>query len=164
MVEDGVHVLFGLSLVLVLFRARRPEPYLVAALAAAFPDIDIVVFDTLVEMGYLSGVIWVHRGLTHSLAFGIVLIAVLSFFGPWPAAAVGFFSHVLVDSLTGGVQLLAPFDSGRYGLAIDWFTMNALATVVSVTILLLGLCWLQYVARAPAGSRPSPNTVLDRFK
>jgi inner membrane protein len=139
MVADGAHLLLSLALVLVLFRARRAEPYLVAVLAAAIPDSDKFVFDPLVRMGFVDGVVWTHRGLTHSLLFGVLLISVLSLIGPWRAAAVGFVSHVTFDFLTGGVRLFAPFDTGLYGLEFDWLLVNILTMAASVTVLFGGL-------------------------
>jgi inner membrane protein len=139
MVADGAHLLLSLSLVLVLFRARRAEPYLVAVLAAAIPDADKFVFDPLVRMGFVEGILWTHRGLTHSLLFGVLLVVVLSAVGPWRPAAVGFGSHVLFDFLTGGVRLFAPLDTGLYGLEFDWVLANIVTMVFSVTVLLGGL-------------------------
>jgi inner membrane protein len=142
MVADGAHILLSLSLVLVLFRARRAEPYLVAVLAAAIPDSDKFVFDPLVRMGVVDGVVWTHRGLTHSLLFGVLLVLALSLIGPWRAAAVGFVSHVTFDFLTGGVRLFAPFDTGLYGLEFDWLLVNILTMAASVTVLFGGLLFL----------------------
>lgn len=142
MVADGAHLLLSLSLVLVLFRARRAEPYLVAVLAAAIPDVDKFVFDPLVRMGFVDGVLWTHRGLTHSLLFGVLLVLALSAIGPWRPAAVGFGSHVLFDFLTGGVRLFAPLDAGLYGLEFDWILTNIVTMVFSVTVILGGLLFL----------------------
>ncbi|QKY20279.1 metal-dependent hydrolase [Halolamina sp. CBA1230] len=142
MVADGAHLLLSLSLVLVLFRARRAEPYLVAVLAAAIPDSDKFVFDPLVRMGYLDGILWTHRGLTHSLLFGILLVLALSAIGPWRAAAVGFGSHILFDFLSGGVRLFAPIDTELYGLEFDWLLLNIVTMLFSVTVILGGLLFL----------------------
>ena len=142
MVADGAHLLLSLSLVLVLCRARRAEPYLVAVLAAAIPDSDKFVFDPLVRMGYLDGILWTHRGLTHSLLFGVLLVLALSAIGPWRAAAVGFGSHILFDFLSGGVRLFAPIDTGLYGLELDWLLLNIVTMLFSVTVILGGLLFL----------------------
>lgn len=147
MVADGAHLLLSLALVLLLFRARRAEPYLVAVLAAAIPDSDKFVFDPLVQLGYVDGAIWTHRGLTHSLVFGVLLILVLSLLGPWRAAAVGFFSHISFDLLTGGVRLFAPFDPGLYGLQLSWLLLNIMTMVFSVTVILAALVHLRHRAR-----------------
>jgi len=144
MVANGVHILVSMALILLLFRAERPEPYLVAALAATFPDIDTIVFRPLLRVGYVHGPVWAHRGLTHSLLAGGVLVLLLSLFGPWRAASVGFLSHVFLDSLTGGVQLFAPVDPGLYGLSISWLELNVATAAVSVTAILVGLRWLKH--------------------
>ncbi len=160
MVADGAHLLLSLSLVMVLFRARRAEPYLVAVLAAAIPDADKFVFDPLVRMGFVDGVLWTHRGLTHSLLFGLLLVLALSVVGPWHPAAVGFGSHVLFDFLTGGVRLFAPLDTGLYGLEFDWILTNIVTMVFSVTVILGGLLFLhrravvRRVQRRVAAIRP----------
>lgn len=147
MVADGAHLLLSLALVVLLFRARRAEPYLVAVLAAAIPDADKFVFDPLVVLGYVDGVVWTHRGLTHSLLFGAVLVLALSLLGPWRAAAVGFVSHVTFDFLTGGVRLFVPFDAGLYGLEFNWLLLNILTMVFSVTVILAALLHARHRAR-----------------
>lgn len=144
MVADGAHILLSLSLVLVIFRTRRAEPYLVAVLAASFPDVDIFVLHPLVENGYVDGVIWTHRGLTHSLSVGVLLILILSYFGPWRPAVVGFFSHVFFDFLTGGVRLFAPLDSSLYGFTVDWTVANVIVICISTITLFTGLFYMKH--------------------
>lgn len=161
MVADGAHLLLSLALVVLLFRARRAEPYLVAVLAAAIPDSDKFLFDPLVQLGYVDGAVWTHRGLTHSLLFGVLLILVLSMLGPWRAAAVGFVSHITFDFLTGGVRLFVPFDPGLYGLQLSWLLLNIMTMVFSVTVILAALLHLRHrerVQRLLARLRePSPD-------
>ncbi|RDI71704.1 metal-dependent hydrolase [Halopelagius longus] len=163
MVAHGVHVLVGLALAFLCFRAERPEPYLVAALAAAFPDIDSYVFPSLVDWGYVAGSTWAHRGVTHSVFTGVAVVLVLSYFGPWRAAAVGFLSHILLDYVTGGVFLLAPFVTVRHGFSTNWLILNSLTAVFSVTVMLAGARYL----RVGDGSGPPRSTAaagfLDRF-
>ncbi|WP_408960122.1 metal-dependent hydrolase [Natrinema sp. 74] len=163
MVADGVHILLGLALALIVFRSRRPEPYLVTALAAAFPDSDIIIFRPLVELGYVEGVLWAHRGLTHSLPVAVVVVALLSAVGPWRAAAIGYGSHILFDYLTGGVRLFAPFDYALYGQSFDWLLVNLLTSVFAVTVILGGLLGLKY---EPKTRLPSPvaQAVLEWFQ
>lgn len=144
MVADGVHILLSLALTLILFRSRRSEPYLVTALAAAVPDIDIVVFRPLIELGYVEGVLWAHRGVTHSVVAGVVVIGLLSLVGPWRAAAVGFGSHIGFDLLSGGVRLFAPVDHTLYGTSVDWLLLNLLTSVFAVTVILGGLFGMKY--------------------
>ncbi|QLG48470.1 metal-dependent hydrolase [Natrinema halophilum] len=160
MVADGVHILLSLALVMITFRSRRPEPYFVTALAAAVPDIDVIVFHPLIDLGYVEGALWVHRGLTHSLVGGIVIVGLLSAFGPWRAAAIGFGSHIVLDFMTGGVRLLAPFDAALYGVSYDWMLMNLLTSTFAVTVLLSGMLVAKYEFRAQIPSNP-PEPVLE---
>jgi inner membrane protein len=147
MVADGAHILLSMALVLLILQERQPEPYFIAVLAGSIPDADKFVFSPLIELGYIDGVIWFHRGVTHSLLFGVLLISVLSIFGPWRAAVIGVFSHLCLDFLTGGIRLLIPLDNGLYGLELGWLLMNVLAMVVSVTILFIGVVQRKYRAR-----------------
>lgn len=163
MVADGVHVLAALALVFSLFRAERPEPYLVAALAAAFPDIDTYLFPTLVDWGYVHGPAWTHRGMTHSLFVGVVVVAALSYFGPWRAAAVGFLSHVVLDVVTGGVYLLAPVTSVRYGTSVGWLLLNAVISVAAVTVILVGSRYLWTEGSLDRSSSHVATGVFERF-
>ncbi|MFC6826962.1 metal-dependent hydrolase [Halopelagius fulvigenes] len=159
MVADGVHVLVALAVVFLAFRAERPEPYLVAALAAIFPDIDVYLLPVLVDSGYVHGPVWAHRGMTHSLLGGCVVVLGLSYFGPWRAAAAGFISHIALDFVTGGVYLLAPVTSVRYGVSGGWLLLNMLASVVSVTVILTGSRYL----RTEGSLDRSPGDVADAF-
>jgi len=142
MVADGAHILLGLAFAMLVFRTRRAEPYLVAVLASSIPDSDKFVFTPLLRMGYVDGFIWIHRGITHSLLFGVMLVLVLSSIGPWRAAAVGFASHVTFDFLTGGVQLFAPFSSRFFGFDLGYTLMNVVSMVFAVTVLAGGLLCL----------------------
>lgn len=164
MVADGTHVLLGLAIVLVLFRSRRPEPYLVSVLAAAFPDVDILVLQPLVQQGYLHGAIWTHRGVTHSLLMGVVVVAVLSSVGPWRAAAAGFLTHIVSDFFTGGVQLFAPLDNGLYGMRLGWILVNAVLMSLSIFAIVGGLAYMKYEPDLPGISVPIPNPLPERFQ
>lgn len=159
MVADGVHILFSLALVRVLFRSRRPEPYLVAALAATFPDVDIYLFTPLIRLGYVDGVVWVHRGVTHSLLAGVLVTLALSRFGPWQAAAAGFYSHVAFDLLTGGVRLFAPVDPALYGFSLSWLLLNVLTSALAVSAILGGLYRMSY----EHDYRPSLSRIVSWF-
>lgn len=144
MVATGVHILVGLALVVLGVRSNRPEPYLVAALAATVPDIDSFLFRPLIELGYVAGVLWSHRGLTHSLLGGVIVVAFLSYFGPPRAAALGFGSHVVLDALSGGVRLFAPVDQTLYGLSVDWLLLNSLTSAVAIPTILVGLLAMKH--------------------
>lgn len=163
MVATGVHILLSLALVLLVVRSERPEPYLVAALAATVPDADTFVFRPLIELGYVSSVAWTHRGLTHSLLAGFVVVALLSAFGPWRAAAIGFGSHVVFDMLSGGVRLFAPVEQTLYGVSLDWLLLNMFASAVAVAVILSGLLGMKYDFDRRLPLR-SPRSTLERFR
>ncbi|USZ69387.1 metal-dependent hydrolase [Halorussus salilacus] len=139
MVADGIHILLGVAMVMVLLRTDRVEPYLVAMLCGALPDLDRYVFVPFVYRGYLSGTMWTHRGITHSLvALGVVVVLAASI-GQWRAAAIAYGSHLLADIVTGSVRLFAPFDLTPYGLHYDWMTGTLVAGVVSSLVVGVGL-------------------------
>jgi inner membrane protein len=163
MVSDGVHVLVALALVTAFSDARRPEPYLVAALAATFPDLDVYLFPAMSRLGYVHGIAWTHRALTHSLFAGVVVVAALSLLGPWRAAALGFFSHVALDALTGGVRLLAPVASEVYGVSLGWVLLNVLASVSAVAVILARLFSLRGEATADRTRSAEAGAFADRF-
>ncbi|SER83336.1 metal-dependent hydrolase [Natrinema salaciae] len=159
MVATGVHILLGLALVAIVGRTGRAAPYLVAALAATVPDIDTFVFRPLVEFGYVGGVLWSHRALTHSLFAGLVVIALCAYVGPWWAAAVGFGSHVAMDLLSGGVRLFAPIDGTMYGLSLDWLMLNMLVSAFAVTVILGGLIGMKADSRDRSPLPPGGSVV-----
>lgn len=136
MVADGIHILLGVALVALLARTDRVEAYLVVILAAGLPDLDRYLFSPLVYGGYLSGPIWTHRGITHSLAVLCLVIGVGHLLGYWRPAAIGYGSHLIADFLTGSIRLGAPFTTRPYGLHYDWMLGNivlgAFATLVVV--------------------------------
>jgi inner membrane protein len=109
--------------------ARMPWRFWVlSALCAVGPDVDVVGFAFGIRYGDMLG----HRGLTHSLAFALVLaIAVVVFAfkeaprftrGWWASVAYFFVvtaSHGVLDALTDGglgVAFFAPFSGARYFL------------------------------------------------
>ena len=96
--------------------------WILAMLCAVLPDADVVAFAFGVPYDSMFG----HRGLTHSLAFALLLalMVVAIFFrdAERKVALVTFFffatiSHSALDALTNGglgVALFAPFSDGRY--------------------------------------------------
>lgn len=135
MVADGIHILLGVALVAVLVRPDHVEAYLVVILAAGLPDLDRYLFAPLVYNGYLSGPIWTHRGITHSLAVMILVVWVAHAVGMWRPAAVGYGSHLVADFLTGGIRLLAPFSDQLYGLYYDWMLGNVIAGTFAALVI-----------------------------
>jgi inner membrane protein len=102
---------------------RTPARFWVlAAACAVLPDADVLAFDFGIPYDSMLG----HRGLSHSLAFALLLgfaAAALFFRGaPNRRALAAFFSlaaasHGALDALTNGglgVAFFAPFTGGRY--------------------------------------------------
>jgi inner membrane protein len=107
--------------------ARMPMRFWVlSAFCAAVPDIDVVGFGLGVRYGDLMG----HRGLTHSLAFALVLAIIIvalafrelpAFSRAWWMLVIYFFlvtaSHGVLDAFTNGglgVAFFSPFSNERY--------------------------------------------------
>ena len=102
-----------------------------AAIGSVVPDLDAI--------GFLAGVpygsLWGHRGLTHSLAFAVVLALLALPFASRLGATRGWTfalvflataSHGVLDALTDaglGVAFFAPFSDRRY-----FFPWRPLAT------------------------------------
>jgi inner membrane protein len=103
-----------------------PRFWLLTALCAMLPDIDVLGFAFGVRYGDVLG----HRGLTHSVAFALCVgFAVVKLWfreaeastRRWLGLAAYFFvvtaSHGVLDALTDGglgVAFFAPFDARRY--------------------------------------------------
>ena len=107
--------------------ARMPARFwLLSAVCAVVPDVDVVGFALGIRYDDVLG----HRGLTHSLAFALLLafvVVALAFRdkriwtrGWWALVAYFFIvtaSHGALDALTDGglgVAFCAPFDATRY--------------------------------------------------
>lgn len=135
MVADSIHILFGMALVAVIMRTRRPEPYIVAALAAALPDIDIFLLEPLLHHDIVSSIFWAHRGLTHSIVALAVFVLAAWLVGQWRPAAIGYGSHLVADAVTGGAMLFAPFSAQQYGFQFDWMIGNVAVGLASILLL-----------------------------
>ena len=106
----------------------RPRFWILTAVCAALPDMDVVGFAFRIQYRDMLG----HRGLTHSLSFAVALslLVVLLFFRDsnplgtsWWVLVLYFFvvtaSHGVLDALTNGglgVAFFAPFSNRRYFL------------------------------------------------
>jgi inner membrane protein len=127
MPSSFTHAFAALALGKVYASGKRPARFWVlSALCAALPDVDFVSFGLGVPRGSMFG----HRGITHSLAFALLLAfavvrfafkEIKAFSKEWWALTIYFFvvtaSHGLLDMLTNGgsgVALFAPFDATRY--------------------------------------------------
>jgi len=153
---------------------RYPLHIMVTAVAAAFPDIDYLLF-WLNPYQFITE--W-HRGISHSLVmlplwalllstlFYLPLRRQISFQGLLLLCSLGLLSHILIDWITVfGTQLFAPISNQRYalGLAFDidpWISLIVLFTLLNgfkhrvaafVSLLLIGaylgfLYYGQYLA------------------
>ena len=122
------HAVAGMAIGTAFWRPGVPVRYwLLGAIVAALPDVDVVGFRLGVPYGAVLG----HRGITHSLAFAAALsAAVVAAAFPAGAGAVprgqlwlylflATVSHGVLDALTnggGGVAFFAPFHNARYFL------------------------------------------------
>jgi inner membrane protein len=120
------HAIFATS----LGKAFASEPlpmrfWLLTAVCAMLPDVDVIGFVIGVNYGSMFG----HRGITHSIAFALLVGLAVSVWGfrntklGLSSGVVFFyfalvtFSHPLLDALTNGglgVALFAPFDATRF--------------------------------------------------
>jgi inner membrane protein len=150
MVADGVHVLLGPALVMILLRTERVEPYLVALLFAGVPDLDRYLFGalSLPTNGYVWESVFVHRGITHSLLAMALFVGIAYLIGEWRAGAIGYGSHLTADFLTGGVELFSPFVVQRYGLELNWLLASATAGALSAVVLTGGVMVMAHPERA----------------
>ena len=105
---------------------------LLGALAAIFPDIDVLAFYYGIPYHHP----WGHRGATHSLAFAVLFGLLLSLcfarsYRPfskaglllWAYFALATTSHGVCDAITNGglgVAFLYPFDNTRYFFPDEW--------------------------------------------
>jgi inner membrane protein len=106
--------------------AMPPKFWILTAICAALPDVDVITFSFNIRYGDMLG----HRGLTHSFPFAVILclLIVWLFFQEAIAGSLAWFtlllyffvvtaSHGLLDALTNGglgVAFFAPFNSNRY--------------------------------------------------
>jgi inner membrane protein len=117
------HAAVGLALAPAFWRPGAPRRlWLLGALAAAAPDLDLIGLQFGIDHASLLG----HRGLSHSLCFAALLAGALlplARSGPsfplrraWLYLFVAIASHGLLDMATDGgrgVALFAPFDDAR---------------------------------------------------
>lgn len=131
------HGLLGASIIAAVypkpFKFRYYLPILAGAILANTPDFDfLLVFAT-------HNKDW-HRGFTHSIAFSIVVGLLFYFYfgqNEWRKAlafSLAFASHFILDFLTtdigGGIELLFPLTSEKFGLR--WFGLSEYPSRMSV--------------------------------
>ena len=132
--------------------------WVLGATCAILPDVDVIGFWMGLPYEHVLG----HRGLTHSLAFAMVLsfVVVGTFFRgePWVAARPRIFiyfflataSHGVLDAVTNGglgVAFFAPFDNTRYffpfrPIEVSPLSMTGFFTREGVTILANEIVWV----------------------
>jgi inner membrane protein len=108
-----------------VFKPLPLQFWTLTAICAILPDADAIAFVVGIPYNHMLG----HRGITHSIAFtllvgvivgGFVFRAPANEFGRWALIlyfALVTLSHPLLDALTNGgrgVALFAPFSNGRY--------------------------------------------------
>jgi inner membrane protein len=139
------HSLVGASIVAALhprpFARRYLPPILLGVLLANAADLDFFLVLATHERGW-------HRGFTHSIAFAL-LVCVTFFLALGrervrEAAAYGlaFASHAFLDFATtregGGLELLWPFTSERFGLR--WWGLSELPSRLPPALVFKSLC------------------------
>lgn len=133
--NDAVHILLAVALVALLLRSKKVDRYLVATAGVSFPMADHFLITPLIELGYLSGPIWVHRSITHSLVAGIIFVGILYLFGFWKSSLIGYSAHLVPDFFMGGVKLFLPFSAAVYGFHFPSF-LNAVVGLFSGAVIL----------------------------
>ena len=103
-------------------RWRPWRLWVIGAVCAALPDLDVVAFRFGIPYDHMLG----HRGLTHSIAFAAVLavlVVAVCFrrsghrLALWAYVTAATASHGVLDALTDGgrgVAFLAPFSGRRF--------------------------------------------------
>jgi inner membrane protein len=104
---------------------RRLTIWMLGAICAVVPDLDVVSFHFGLPYGHMLG----HRGLSHSLSFAAVLAAIVTMFlrrirttsgsvgRLWAFFFLATASHGVLDAMTDGglgVAFFAPFSDARY--------------------------------------------------
>jgi inner membrane protein len=149
------HGLLGATTAHVLLGRPFPRAWMVGALAALAPDLDVLIrseADPLLAIEH-------HRGFTHSLAFIPVGGAIAAL--PWlagrrartawrlvmGASIAGYATHPLLDACTTyGTQLLWPFSSSR----VAWHVISIVDPLFTLPLLAGLLSAVLTRARAPA--------------
>jgi inner membrane protein len=145
------HAVFASALGTAFPSGKLPARFWVLTLICpVLPDLDVVAFGLGIGYGSMLG----HRGITHSIAFAIVVGLIVSVLissvmpiARWKTAlffAAITLSHPLLDMLTDGglgVALLAPFSSERFffpwrpievsPIGLGFFSDRGLAVIAS---------------------------------
>ena len=115
---------------------RNPKVFIIGILCSIFPDADVLGF----RYGIPYESLWGHRGMTHSLlfglVFGIVIMLIFHWRRDWSSKLVLALyysfctvSHGILDGLTTGgmgVAYFSPFDTERYFLPFRMILVSPL--------------------------------------
>jgi inner membrane protein len=155
---------------------RSPSLVFLGITCSVLPDLDVVGFRFGVSYGHVLG----HRGLSHSIAFAVVLSACLAWLFPLavqPAhgsrgMVFGFLflstlSHGVLDALTNGglgVAFFAPFDEKRFffpwrPIRVSPISVSAFLSARGIQVLQSELQWVWL----PAASLALLLTILRRL-
>jgi inner membrane protein len=123
MASAFTHAFFGAAMGAAYATRRAPARFwALAAACAVLPDADVLAFSFGIPYDSMFG----HRGLTHSLAFALLVGVSVAFLffrdAPNRRALAAFFSlatasHAALDALTNGglgVAFFAPFTGERF--------------------------------------------------
>jgi len=144
------HIVFGIFVYFVLSYFLEMPLYVLVfvVLASSFVDIDIKN-SSFGNRWYFRPLQWVvrHRGILHSLFFGILLSLILGSISLWVGFGffVGYISHLFLDCWTkSGVELFWPF---RYRIKGFIRSGGVVEDIVFVLLLLvdIGLVILYYI-------------------
>jgi inner membrane protein len=145
---------------------------------AVLPDLDVISFRLGFPYGHLLG----HRGLTHSVAFAVMVALISAAIGAWtlrgyrclPTLLIFVFactlSHGLLDAMTNGghgVAFFAPFSNHRYFLpwrpiAVSPLTLTRLLTAKGLQILASETIWVTLPSLLIALSAAAARSTLVR--
>lgn len=105
---------------------RKPKVFLLGVLCSIIPDADVLGF----KYGVAYESLWGHRGMTHSILFGLIFGLLIMFVFHWKSISkhktilaiyysICTVSHGILDGMTTGgmgVAYFSPFDTERYFL------------------------------------------------
>jgi inner membrane protein len=147
---------------------RSPGMIFLGVVCSVLPDLDVLGFRFGVPYGHVLG----HRGLSHSIAFAVLLSASLAWLLPIAAQpsqtlrlmlfsflCLSTLSHGMLDALTNGglgVAFFAPFDNRR--LFFPWrpirvspISVSAFLSATGVRVLRSEVQWVWLPAVLVAG-------------
>lgn len=105
---------------------RHPKVFILGIICSIFPDADILSF----RFGIPYEAFWGHRGMTHSILFGLLFGIFIMLIFHWKSTvknksilaayySICTISHGILDGMTTGgrgIAYFSPFDTERYFL------------------------------------------------